>query len=167
MSRPKITEARPRGPNHPMKRVAERPKPAPSMLNATGTMRTTVRLSSAYGASASRKSPALLTATQPSRLRALGQTLAPLDATSHGLVKTLWLSLDEELVGTEHKVLGFDFATQRLAAIPLLVTEAQPLQLTQAGASTWILLASATSARSGAYDASGVLPGMLRFKDTS
>ena len=43
----KTTDAKPLGPNHARKVVVDRSSPAPIMLSATGTIRTTVRLSSA------------------------------------------------------------------------------------------------------------------------
>ena len=42
------SEARPRGPNQPTNRTVFRSRPAPIEASATGSMRTTVRLSTAY-----------------------------------------------------------------------------------------------------------------------
>ena len=47
-SSPNTTEARPRGPNQPMKATVGARAPLPSRAIATGTMRTSVRLSAAY-----------------------------------------------------------------------------------------------------------------------
>src|SRR5262249_51535463 len=49
---PKTIDARPRGPNHPRKRTVGARACEPSIATTTGTIRTTVRLSTAYTTSA-------------------------------------------------------------------------------------------------------------------
>src|SRR6202012_5574963 len=77
------TEARPRGPNQPTNAVVGQPSLVPSRASATGTIRTTVRLSTAYTTSCQvRCSNIGTTAIAPTPSHTSSDTSAPVSSTN-------------------------------------------------------------------------------------
>jgi hypothetical protein len=104
-------------------------------------------------------------ATQPTRLRLLGETVERTGARRHGLVKKVWLHREhEKLTGSRNEIVAFDFETMRLNE-PFLTTEARPVAVAPAGADLWVLLAERNQRTLRRYDAKGACAGMLRYKD--
>src|SRR3954468_14219913 len=82
--RPKTTDASPRGPNHPMNSDVRRPSPVPARTTATGSIRRTVRLTTAYSAiRQSMLSATIGTATAPKSAQTTSDASPAVSSTYH------------------------------------------------------------------------------------